>query len=1007
MYVQINDIDRNIYMVASVVKNGKEITYKMINGVQLKEVFDSEPEAEAKYENVIAMSGGGSNIPLDPDGKIPAEYLPSYVDDVEDLLAVTDTAPSTCAKGDKYYNTVDKKIFTATSANTWDSTGKTPEKDKIYVNTADDPASSWRWSGTDLVMIGGGEIDLSSVKSMGYTSQYDTTTNYLVLDDYEPGDYLILVDELKQICLKVTKESNTYYPQEYFTNDIGGNACYIKYIKNLNDAALDEVFLEIYHLMAMDSAGNMFGNKSSFYLSSSGGVQRASSSLGGATVGFITSNAQTWSGIKTFSSLPESSGTPTTNNQLVNKKYVDDNMGNIQYSTMPTASVDFLDEIIQYTGTTSNGYTKGYFYVCESDGGNPATYSWTQINVQPQGSSPSPDLPENGTRLLRKAANSVQALGQISDPQVQDACLVLTDEVIEHVNNVPIDFMQGLTAGETIKFNKKQSFTFTGDVSILNTVPDINLAVVVDDSTEFGRAKEWLGFNIAGPNPLDNKSWYAFEFIAGPDSPAAELRQYTGIINAWVCEDPETDPTFRYIEDGTLVASLVDGFGYDVYEYGLEEYTPVNDLFDTLDDISIKTQGQVDYTAFIDLPFSKDIVTTETYKKSDLYVYDGSEWVYTDRNLSANANWDENDPTAPGYVRGRTHYTIPGTGETKLTLDCSDTTIYSVEHGDQPIGPSGILQVDVFTQDDVLDNENITAFYNKLKELYEEGYSDASKTFVFEYGSRRTNVYVLKDEQSDDNGYSWEAYSLWGADESEDAYYDGTSTFGIQVFLSRDYQDNEFIGYYVGINIYSDIFEEESDCVLFSIVQGSTDVVVKLDPKYIPQMADWNENNENSPRYIANRTHYKIGSKFEDTLVEENFNNLSLGENATSESVSYLEGVEIYSVKISDPTETEGNVEAKEIYEALESIYDRYGNNTEVTIKVGNYKASGKLLRSIILKSDNTNEIVYCVATDGGELAADDNEHYSGTTNDKFDEDSANSKGILLYVRMYEYHPMD
>lgn len=58
-------------------------------------------------------------------------------------------------------------------------------------------------------------------------------------------------------------------------------------------------------------------------------------------------------------------------------------------TTMPIASADNLNEIIQYLGETTEDYTQGYFYKCVSDSGNPATYSWTQINIQPTGSGSS------------------------------------------------------------------------------------------------------------------------------------------------------------------------------------------------------------------------------------------------------------------------------------------------------------------------------------------------------------------------------------------------------------------------------------------------------------------------------------------------------------------------------------------------------------------------------------------------------------------------------------------
>lgn len=55
----------------------------------------------------------------------------------------------------------------------------------------------------------------------------------------------------------------------------------------------------------------------------------------------------------------------------------------IQYETLPTASEDELGNIYQFIGTTDATYTNGYFYKCVSDGGNPATYSWSQVSVQP------------------------------------------------------------------------------------------------------------------------------------------------------------------------------------------------------------------------------------------------------------------------------------------------------------------------------------------------------------------------------------------------------------------------------------------------------------------------------------------------------------------------------------------------------------------------------------------------------------------------------------------------
>jgi len=104
--------------------------------------------------DIIARGMAASGVRLGSDGKIPAEYLPSYVDDIIDLLTISDTAPATCAEGDKYYNSTSKLIFTATGTNTWGTTGETPASGVIYINTAEDPSGSYRWDGNDLVLIG-------------------------------------------------------------------------------------------------------------------------------------------------------------------------------------------------------------------------------------------------------------------------------------------------------------------------------------------------------------------------------------------------------------------------------------------------------------------------------------------------------------------------------------------------------------------------------------------------------------------------------------------------------------------------------------------------------------------------------------------------------------------------------------------------------------------------------------------------------------------------------------
>ena len=96
---------------------------------------------------------------LDSNGKVPSAQLPSCVYNVIEIIAISDTSPSSCSKGDKYFNSSTKKIITASAANTWGSTSayqENPESGKIYVNTSDN--KSYRWGGSLMTPIGSSDI---------------------------------------------------------------------------------------------------------------------------------------------------------------------------------------------------------------------------------------------------------------------------------------------------------------------------------------------------------------------------------------------------------------------------------------------------------------------------------------------------------------------------------------------------------------------------------------------------------------------------------------------------------------------------------------------------------------------------------------------------------------------------------------------------------------------------------------------------------------------------------
>ena len=124
--------------------------------IQLKSVNGNKLFPRTSINNIVGEDYTTVvSIPvLDGTGKIKAENLPSFVDDVIELVAVSETAPASCSAGDMYFNSgsTNKKIYTATAANTWGTTGVEPEKSKIYVNVADN--KTYRWSGTVMTEIG-------------------------------------------------------------------------------------------------------------------------------------------------------------------------------------------------------------------------------------------------------------------------------------------------------------------------------------------------------------------------------------------------------------------------------------------------------------------------------------------------------------------------------------------------------------------------------------------------------------------------------------------------------------------------------------------------------------------------------------------------------------------------------------------------------------------------------------------------------------------------------------
>lgn len=111
----------------------------------------------------------GGVVLLDDKTLIPSRFLPSYVDDVIDLLGgiVEITPTSGMTAGYKYYITSTKKIFTASSATSGITSD--PVSDVIYVVPNDtNGAIMYRWSGTNLVEIVNGGIVIGTTSGTAF-----------------------------------------------------------------------------------------------------------------------------------------------------------------------------------------------------------------------------------------------------------------------------------------------------------------------------------------------------------------------------------------------------------------------------------------------------------------------------------------------------------------------------------------------------------------------------------------------------------------------------------------------------------------------------------------------------------------------------------------------------------------------------------------------------------------------------------------------------------------------
>lgn len=166
----INKVGSTLRILIYLQENNNFIYNTIISGIiENNELRISKSSNSDILTYLYNANSSGGVVLLDDETLIPSRFLPSYVDDVIDLLGgiVEITPTSGMTAGYKYYVTSTKKIFTASSATSGITSD--PVSDVIYVVPDDtNGAIIYRWSGTNLVEIVNGGIVIGTTTGTAF-----------------------------------------------------------------------------------------------------------------------------------------------------------------------------------------------------------------------------------------------------------------------------------------------------------------------------------------------------------------------------------------------------------------------------------------------------------------------------------------------------------------------------------------------------------------------------------------------------------------------------------------------------------------------------------------------------------------------------------------------------------------------------------------------------------------------------------------------------------------------
>lgn len=198
----------------------------------------------------------------------------------------------------------------------------------FYIGTEDSGTYSW-----EQINVQPSNSDtIQNVKYLGSIDNYNTKQTRLDLDALDEGMYCVYVPRYTttaKLYYKITVNGNVYDQYAYSLDDasafLTNHVMYIRMLHNVSGITVteDTTVLSFIKEKYIESLARIQMQEDNL-VAKANGTTTMYNGNSRTLINLATQDTdQTISGKKTFTTLPESSVVPTTNDQLVNKTYVD------------------------------------------------------------------------------------------------------------------------------------------------------------------------------------------------------------------------------------------------------------------------------------------------------------------------------------------------------------------------------------------------------------------------------------------------------------------------------------------------------------------------------------------------------------------------------------------------------------------------------------------------------------------------------------------------------------